>query len=175
MTHPTPRHIFVYGTLRQAYSRLPLSVRHLRPPQLLQTSNEWIGIAKLHKYVLYDVGEYPGVVRAENVPRNDEKSSITSDQAVVLGDVYTVEDKDMPTLDEYEGITDYFTKPQEYSRVIVDVVLQNESSDAVTLPVWLYEYRWPIQKSAVCIPGGDYVEYSASLVVNGRRSEATGQ
>lgn len=145
-----PQHIFVYGTLRTAYSRFPLSIRSLRPPQVLQRPDQWVGTAVIDGFHLYDVGEYPGVVRSP-------------DSSPVIGDVFRVDASDLPILDEYEGIDfpDKDFPPQEYQRVTVNARLTEGSNGALdkAMCCWLYLYNWDIPSQAVYIKSGDYVEY----------------
>lgn len=143
----TPRHIFVYGTLRTSYTRLPLSVRALRPPQILQMRNQWVGTAFLAGYCLYDLGRYPGVIKHH---------SETATSPKVVGDVFLIDDSSLPLLDEFEGISEEIEHPHEYVRVPVNTILQNgEISQSVLC--WLYLYNWPIPPNSILVQSGDYV------------------
>lgn len=148
-----PQHIFVYGTLRTAYSRLPWSIRSLRPPQVLQRPDQWVGTAVIDGFHLYDLGQYPGVVRSP-------------DSSTVIGDVFRVNASDLPILDEYEGIDfpDKDFPPQEYQRVTVNARLIEGGDGAIdkALVCWLYLYNWDMAPQAVHIKSGDYVEYCES-------------
>lgn len=143
-------YLFVYGTLRVSYARLPTSIRNMRPPQILQSGHQWRGTAQVDGYLLYDLGPYPGVVAATR-------------GAVVHGDLFALKKGDLPSLDAYEGITPGFDAPQEYARVRVHVCRDGGKPDAATVPAWLYVYNWPIPPGAVLINDGEYVEYCSHL------------
>lgn len=100
------RLLFVYGTLRRSYMRLPVPMRQMRPPHVLDEHGKWSGEGVLRGYALWDVGAYPGVVPAP-------------DGAVVgdLVDVSTMAGM-LDVLDEYEGIGGVFERPFEYRREV---------------------------------------------------------
>lgn len=155
---PDPTHIFVYGTLRTAYTRLPASVQTIKPPQLLQSGDRWKGTAKLRGHHLYDIGEYPGVV-----PVN--KTNFPS--ATVTGDVFKIDKSDLPLLDDYEMIGGRFKKPYEYRRVAVHVdLIRNDNTESMF--VWLYIYNWPILSNAVLIENGDFIDEYVRRISGGQ-------
>ena len=79
------RHVFVYGTLRRGEQR---DINFLTP------APRWLGSASLEG-VLYDLGEYPGLVLGcEPVPG----------QTKVKGEVYEIASELEPLLDQIEGV-----------------------------------------------------------------------
>lgn len=148
------RHIFVYGTLRSAYSRLPPSSRALRPPQVLQAPNRWVGVATISGYKMYDIGIYPGVV-----PCDDNTFK-------VIGDLYIVEDCELPLLDDYEGIFDHDDDPKQYERISVTATLEKNGEEEEIL-CWLYIYKWRLDSTRF-IEHGDYVKYCVSRMIDNK-------
>lgn len=152
----TPTCIFVYGTLRTSFARLP-GFHTMGPPQLLQTQNQFLGVANLTGYRLYLVGDDNGVVP---VVSSDPSAS------TVVGDVFTVHESQLPELDEYEMMSQRYTKPYMYRRVSVHVDLLCDGRSERKL-VWLYIYNWPLPSNAVLVEDGDYIEYHLRLLTNG--------
>lgn len=103
---PEVRYLFVYGTLRPSYRLLPHNLRRLRPPHVLDTYGRCIGTAMLRGYELWDVGDYPGVIRKEG--------------RIVVGDLYDASGvgDEMAILDAYEGIAEDMERPHEYKREV---------------------------------------------------------
>eukprot|EP00178_Gracilaria_changii_P015870 TRINITY_DN445_c0_g3_i1.p1 TRINITY_DN445_c0_g3~~TRINITY_DN445_c0_g3_i1.p1 ORF type:complete len:146 (-),score=26.02 TRINITY_DN445_c0_g3_i1:298-735(-) len=133
-------YIFVYGTLRYEYSRLPKSQRRLNPPNVLHSSGTYIATSKLKNFVMYDIGEYPAIV--------------SSPGSCVVGDVFSIADEDvMQILDEYEGIGGLYERPYEYKRKSVQIELNGDVID-----VWVYVYNWPLHDYE-CVQNGDYVAH----------------
>lgn len=100
------RYLFVYGTLRPSYMRLPTPVRRMRPPHVLDKHGKWVCEGTLDGYAVWDIGRYPGIV-----PTPDE---------IVRGDVFDVSSAlhMLELLDEYEGIGGIFERPFEYKREV---------------------------------------------------------
>lgn len=132
--------IFVYGTLRHAYARLPTSLRRLNPPSVLHTTGTYIGTTNLPHFGLFDVGDYPGILPCEN--------------ASVVGDLFQVESElVLEVLDEYEGIGGLYEIPYEYRREQIRVDM-----DGKEMLAWVYVYNWNLGK-VQWIRGGDYVQH----------------
>lgn len=144
-----PMLLFVYGTLRRSYTRLPQSARHLSPPHILHTSGEWVSEAKVENYALFDIGSYPGVVPCEN--------------SVVHGDLFRIESSAqiLKVLDEYEGIVSIYEEPYEYRRVAAVVIAENGEH----IRAWMYVYNWNT-RDVTWIKNGDYVDYCWKRVSN---------
>lgn len=143
------QYLFVYGTLRVSYTRLPNTVRNLRPPQLLNTSKDWKGLATLDNYLLYDLGSYPGII-----PQQTHDAS----KNIVHGDIFIVDPVVLPLLDEYECIGERFPFPQEYRRIITDVQLF-ENDTPRKIRAWIYEYNWSLPRGSIFVSDGDYVNH----------------
>ena len=78
--------LFVYGTLMRSGSRHPALA-----------GQRFLGEARTEpRYALLDLGEYPGLVRREPGGR------------AVCGELYEVEGRLLPDLDEMEGAPDLF-------------------------------------------------------------------
>lgn len=156
-----PQYIFVYGTLRTAYSQLPCSIQNITPPHILQTANRWQGVAKLSGFQLYDLGSYPGVTP---VKTSDSSS------AIVMGDVFSVDESELPLLDEYEMMDPAYEKPYEYRRIPIQVnLMRPRQVEPDPILVWLYVFNWPILPNHILIEDGDYVSYYTRLLVHGKK------
>lgn len=78
-------HIFVYGTLKKG-----------NPNHFLLRSSEFAGSTKsADKYVMLDLGRFPGVMKQENVP------GLPASQ--IKGEVYNITERTLGELDTYEG------------------------------------------------------------------------
>ena len=106
-------YVFVYGTLRKNYLRLPANVRKLQPPHVLLTAGTWFGEGRLSGYDLWDLGDYPGIVKN------------AADERSVCGDIVRIDANAqmMQTLDAYEGISSEYIRPHEYQREVCRVSL----------------------------------------------------
>lgn len=93
----TPRHVFVYGTLRQGESN---DINRFRPIP------RYLGLAFIAG-TLYDLGPYPGV--------------ILGGVGLVKGEVYEIGDELLPQLDRLEEVAP--VSSGEYERRYVDVAL----------------------------------------------------
>ena len=140
------RHVFVYGTLRRGEQR---------DINLLTPAPRWIGPASVEG-VLYDLGEYPGLVLGRAPGPGQTK---------VKGDVYEIAGDLEPLLDEIEGVS-----PQpngEYARRQVVVHLRplepplarNESTLASPLTCLVYEVTPGRAAGCPVIECGDWVGF----------------
>lgn len=120
-------YLFVYGTLLRQ-SQTPMS-------SLLLSNSKFIDNATVQG-VLYDIGEYPGLMLSNNL------------NAQVKGEVFQLKNphKLIKELDAYEG--------SEYRKVIASVYLK----DGTKLKSWIYVFCLPTD-SYVCIESGDYMSY----------------
>lgn len=150
-----PQYLFVYGTLRRSYFRTPHLRTSTRPPEILVQGMKWKGTAKLKDYVMYDLGQYPGVL---------PKPSDTTIETVVHGDVFVIDNCMFPLFDEYENITDEFAHPQEYRRIKTHVDLFQDGKWEQIL-TWVYEFNWPLSSDHVLILDGDYVGHYSRKVI----------
>lgn len=92
---------------------------------------------------LYDLGSYPGAVYdpAEN--------------QMVTGQVYRLEapEATFPELDRYEGVSLDPTVQEEYVRLLVNVLFDQQQ-----IPCWIYHYNLDTDRLPQ-IHGGNYLEY----------------
>lgn len=103
--------VFVYGTLKRGFCR----------HDALQ-QQAFLGLARTEaNYKLFDLGEYPGLIVAE-------------DGISIEGELYCVDDDCLAKLDQVEGVDEGY-----YSRE--SVMLQPPWNDEATLT---YIYRKPI-------------------------------
>jgi gamma-glutamylcyclotransferase (GGCT)/AIG2-like uncharacterized protein YtfP len=117
--------VFVYGTLRQG------GVRAM--PELFPGA-EFIGRANVRGW-LYDFGAYPGLVM-------DEAG------ALVVGEVYEIDDEILARLDEIEA-------PVFYERKQIEVALDKQSRRC-----WVYEPKLELYPQRSLISSGDWIEYA---------------
>ena len=116
---PAPHPIFVYGLLRRGMSA---------------GLDAWLGRGRATYLAeatlpghLYDLGEYPGLVRAPN----------RSGGARVRGELWRVDDPNVwPVIDDFEGIGPDYPVPTLYRRVLAQA--QTAEGEAVTCWVYLY-------------------------------------
>lgn len=130
-----PTHLFVYGTLRAAFSNPPAM-------QLRQYSR-YVGEGVITGR-LYDVGNYPGALY------------IPGDAGLIHGSVYELTanvNTLLAMLDDYEGISAPPGVTDEYERAFIPVHVSGTLVDC-----WVYLYNWPVD-SLRCIESGDYVRY----------------
>lgn len=127
-------YLFVYGTLLR-------SINH-KMGRYLNTNGTFIGKAKVQG-LLYDLGNYPGLVKS------------TNKEDCVFGEIFQFEnDQVLQVLDEYEGIGPLFPIPNEYRREKIEASL----SDRNTLTCWSYILNHAILKEPL-ITSGDYSAY----------------
>lgn len=103
-SQPSPSLLFVYGTLRPAYQRLPQSAKRVHPPDVLVNWTKWRSAATLNGYGLLMLDGYPGAVEME--------------ASTVVGDVLDVSkmgDEEWQIVDDYEEVND-----GEYCRQVGD-------------------------------------------------------
>ena len=124
--------LFVYGTLITAIAH-PIGEK-------LRSSAKYIGKGRVSG-VLYDLGEYPGLVVFDVL------------EGFVQGEIYTLDRcPDLwEELDAYEGINDSDTP--EYSREKVFVETENGR-----LTCWTYIYQGSVS-NLTRIQDGDYTAY----------------
>ena len=137
------RHVFVYGTLRRGEQR---------DINLLKPTPRWVGRASVEG-VLYDLGEYPGLVLG--IDQHPE-------QKKVRGEVYQITDELERLLDEIEGVA---PRPSgEYAKREILVHLQDSTAtDEVASPnavtCLVYEVRQDRVVGCATISSGDWVDY----------------
>ena len=137
------RHVFVYGTLRRGEQR---DINLLRP------TPRWIGQASVEG-VLYDLGDYPGLVLGIDQHPGQKK---------VRGEVYEITAELEHLLDEIEGVA---PRPSgEYVKRKIIVELQDsDATDEVAspnaVPCLVYEVNQGRVAGCVVISGGDWVGY----------------
>ena len=137
------RHVFVYGTLRRGEQR---------DINLLVPAPRWIGQASVEG-VLYDLGDYPGLVLEPDAYRAQEK---------VRGEVYEITDELEHLLDEIEEVA---PKPSgEYAKRQLLVHLEpslatNEGRPACVLTCLVYEVTQGRVAGCPVISSGDWVGY----------------
>lgn len=124
--------LFVYGTLITAFKH-PVGEK-------LRSSAKYIGNGRVSG-VLYDLGEYPGLVVSDAL------------EGFVKGEIYTLDRcPDLwEELDAYEGINDSDTP--EYSREKVFV-----EAESRRLTCWTYIYQGSVS-NLTRIQDGDYTAY----------------
>jgi gamma-glutamylcyclotransferase (GGCT)/AIG2-like uncharacterized protein YtfP len=117
--------VFVYGTLRRGGAGA-MSVRF--------PNAKFIAGAKVSGS-LYDLGAYPGLLQNES-------------NALVIGEVYEVDDELLNELDDFEASSNYLRKQVETS-------LGNHKSIC-----WTYEPNPEFYSPRALIPSGDWIEYA---------------
>ncbi len=119
-------YLFTYGTLRRGFD--------LEIKTELKNALAFITTGNL-KAVLYDLGDYPGAVKANS---GNE----------VEGDVFEIVDaeKVFQQSDEYEG--------EEYNRELATV----KTDDGDKLQAWVYWYKGDVEDKTK-IDNGDYLNY----------------
>ena len=112
-------YIFVYGTLRRNSNHAMAKV--------LQTHADYIADAIIQGQ-LYQVISYPALIESENP--NDK----------VCGELYKIHHSSLllPLLDDYEGCTENYAKPHEYTRKVLPVSL----TTGEIINAWVYIYNW---------------------------------
>lgn len=129
--------IFVYGTL----CRRVANNQHQR----LGPHAQYLGLATT-KGQLFHIERYPGL--------------ILGGDKTVLGELYTLPQKHIAAtlniLDDYEGCTDNYPKPWEYTRMLCDCT----DHKGQIWSAWTYIYCWPIE-NRTRVESGDYAEFLA--------------
>jgi gamma-glutamylcyclotransferase (GGCT)/AIG2-like uncharacterized protein YtfP len=127
-------YVFFYGTLMTPFNR--------PGRQRVNAQMAFVGRGTI-RASLYDLGIYPAAV-----PSNDG--------SVVWGEVYELHDSAtvLSTLDEIEGYRSSEPERSLYTRLQIDVTLQ----DGRIAPAWAYFYNAPLGR-AQRISSGDYLEH----------------
>lgn len=123
-----PRHVFVYGTLRPA---LATGEPRLLIEPLLEAGSATI------RGLLYDLGDYPGLVAGAGIVHGDLLAIANHGQ--------------LAALDGYEECAPplpLFRRERAAAQL----------PDGTSLAVWVYRYCLPVGR-AKPIPSGDYVRY----------------
>jgi gamma-glutamylcyclotransferase (GGCT)/AIG2-like uncharacterized protein YtfP len=117
----TSDHLFVYGTLMRSFDH-PMA-------QLLSRSADFIGEARCQGR-LYLVKHYPGLVLSDDPAE------------IVFGELYRLRHPAelLREFDMYEACGDGFAEPTEYVRRMLQVTLNDRSTDEA----WTYIYNWPV-------------------------------
>ena len=116
--------IFVYGTLLSKLER-----------SSILDDSEFIGAAVAGGVLLYDLGYYPGIKRADGA---------------VVGELYDVDDITLETLDRIEGYDANNLSNSLYQRSEIRIILPT-----ITIPVYSYFYNLAVDESML-IDDGDY-------------------
>jgi len=137
-TEVAVRHVFVYGTLRRGEQR---DINRLHPAPL------WVGLGHVQG-ILYDLGDYPGLV--------------TGARGEVLGEVYLITAALKRLLDEIEEVWPQDTG--EYKRRQEIVRLRSGLPDAAVyeLECLLYEINPSRTDGRLIITSGDWVGHRRS-------------
>lgn len=140
MSQPAPRHLFVYGTLRD-------DPRH-DMFHVLARSATFIGDGRVNAQ-LFDLGAYPGIVLSQ------------SPGDVVRGELYRLKPEEVAAiltlLDDYEGLGPDDPQPHEYKREVVRVLLPNGRA----ISAWAYVLAHK-KTSYPRIPAEDYLEWKVA-------------
>ncbi|WP_454802388.1 gamma-glutamylcyclotransferase family protein [Mucilaginibacter phyllosphaerae] len=126
--------LFVYGTLLRKGN--PFA------NYLLQNSN-YVFAGKI-KGILYDIGEYPGLIITGN------------NHNYVYGSIYKLRqpEENLKIIDDYEGVGLDQEQPNLYTRQSAKIISETGAVDA-----WVYVYNRPVDGLPI-IPSGNYMEYS---------------
>lgn len=132
-------HLFVYGTLRQAFA-LPVHDVMMRHCQFLA-----LGTLRGQ---LYQVDGYPGVVELPHC------------RGRVAGELYRIIDKKelFKLLDDYEQCSAKYPEPHEFIRKQADI----STYDGAVCQAWVYFYNRAVS-GLVRISSGDYVCHMRDL------------
>ncbi len=130
-------YLFVYGTLKQAFTD--------GNNALLAPHTEFFAHASSHGalYLFEDASFiYPGFVHDESATD------------IVRGELYVITDKDalFEILDEYEGCTKNHAQPHQYKKQKVTV----KANVAFEYQAWTYVYNWPVQ-GLTEVPNGNFI------------------
>jgi gamma-glutamylcyclotransferase (GGCT)/AIG2-like uncharacterized protein YtfP len=127
--------VFVYGTLRSGNA----SAMSVRFPEAKLVAAATVSGS------LYDLGPYPGLLLGES-------------NALVVGEVYEVDDETLNELDEFEA-------PSFYRRKGVEISVGSDSRTG-----WTYEPDPESYSLGTLIPSGDWIEYAATTEASGSES-----
>lgn len=125
--------LFVYGTLLQPGNEFA---------DYLNKHCKFISNGKV-KGRLYDIGEYPGAVIDKAY------------EYFIYGAIFMMDDPEtiLKVVDDYEGIGELYSHPQEYIREQVSI--QTNGDDIIC---WMYIYNLPVD-TYLPIINGDYMQY----------------
>lgn len=125
--------LFVYGTLLQQGNTYA---------DYLNQHCTYLSPGKI-KGLLYDIGEYPGLVIA------------TEAENYVYGSIYKLHqpDKNLKVIDDYEG----YGAEQELPNLYIRIIKQIETTDSI-INAWIYLYNLNVGGLPL-IPSGDYAQY----------------
>ena len=125
--------LFVYGTLLQTENHYA---------RYINQHCSYISSGKV-KGLLYDLGEYPGMI------------AVNKNNAWVYGSVYQMDNPTavLKVIDEYEGVGPEENQPNLYKRISMPVETPYGIQDA-----WVYLYNLPV-KGLRPVPEGNYLEY----------------
>lgn len=125
--------LFVYGTLLQPGNEFA---------EYLNQHCKFISTGKI-KGRLYDIGEYPGALID------------SSERIYIYGNIFRMDDPVaiLKVIEDYEGIGELYSHPQEYIREQVDILTDNG-----IMSCWMYIYNLPVDTYNQ-IPAGDYIQY----------------
>lgn len=143
MPSSATRHVFVYGTLRRGEQR---------DINLLTPAPRWVGPASVEG-VLYDLGDYPGLVLGRDAYRSQQQ---------VRGEVYEITDALERLLDVIEEVAPH--PNGEYAKRQVQVRLDPSrlaAASVSTRAVTCLVYETEPHRVAACavISSGDWVSY----------------
>ena len=129
----TINYLFVYGTLLDNRNEFAI---YLKQNCSFYTDGKLKGL-------LFDIGEYPGVVLQ------------TDTGGFVYGDVFQINSVDttLKILDEYEGFGNNELQPNEFIRKIEEI-----NTPLGLLKCWIYLYNLPFD-SLKPILSGNYLQY----------------
>lgn len=132
-------YLFIYGTLlKDINSKMSL---------YLNKNADFYSKGYFHGK-LYNIEKYPGAIVSD-----DYKDK-------VYGNIFKLKNIDIfKILDEYEGIGDNFSHPNEYVRNKIKVHSNNEEIES-----WIYLYNKPIDYFSI-IESGDYLSFLRSSSV----------
>jgi gamma-glutamylcyclotransferase (GGCT)/AIG2-like uncharacterized protein YtfP len=137
------RYVFVYGTLRRGEQR---DINRLTP------APRWLGQASVEG-VLYDLGQYPGLVLGRDECRAREK---------VRGEIYEITEELERLLDEIEEVAP--KQSGEYVKRQVQMFLESShlaatSETTLELTCLVYEAAPERVEGCAVISSGDWVGY----------------
>lgn len=146
MARPFP--LFVYGTLRPCLIHRATAA----PRQVVETRTH-LGEA-VFTGLLFDLGEYPGVVEDPAVEPTDARRPASSWPSRVIGDLLAVSDGDLAVLDAYEECGGPTPLYRRECRTVT------RCSDSKPIDCWIYIYNHEPPTEGL-IPHGDYRRHLA--------------
>ncbi len=125
--------VFVYGTLRKGGSN------HFR-----MKGAEFVGAGKVIG-AIYRIDWIPGLIFP---------AYIGEEEGRVVGEIYRVDSVQLKALDEFEGISDAYSKPHEYRRVETSVKMDSGDEEVA----WIWEWNLPLREAEQLV-GGDWLKH----------------